>query len=113
MKKKMLLLIIMIIVTVSIYAAEESVGEGIIAANKTIVSIVGLIIGWAGTIALLGIFKNFIIAAFTSAFLELLKHGSEQTQRLLIKYFVDRGADTAEQAYEILKANFENKQEET
>jgi len=64
--------------------------EEVIGINREIVGLVSTIIGWAGFLTLVYMFRNAIVNAFSIALASVIKGAKEETQRMLIKFLIRR-----------------------
>jgi hypothetical protein len=75
--------------------------------NKTVIGIVTCIVAWGGIITLFIIFRNFIIAGISRAFIQVFESGNDKTREILVKFLVDKNMAVPE-IYKNLKNHFEN-----
>ena len=74
--------------------------------SKSIVGIVTAVIGWGGVLLLFLIFRNFIIAGISRAFIQAFESGDERTKEVLIRFLIDKNM-TVPEIYANLKKDFE------
>lgn len=70
--------------------------------NKALIGIIIALVGWGGVLSLFWLFRNFIIAGITGAFLQVFENGNEKTRQILAQYLVDKNK-TLPAIYECLK----------
>lgn len=74
------------------------------------VGIVTGLISWGGVIILFLVFRNFIIAGVSRAFIQVFESGDPRTREMLVRYLVDKNM-TVPEIYANLKKGFENPNE--
>lgn len=73
--------------------------------NNALIGIVTSLIGWGGIITLFWIFRNFIIAGISRAFIQVFEDGNDKTKQILSRYLIDKNS-TLPEIYECLKKEF-------
>ena len=58
--------------------------------SNSIVGIVTALISWGGVIILFLVFRNFIIAGISRAFIQAFESGNEKTRETLVRFLVDK-----------------------
>lgn len=74
------------------------------------VGIVTALISWGGVIMLFIVFRNFLIAGISRAFIQVFESGDTKTRETLIRFLVDKNMAVPE-IYANLKKEFEGPQE--
>lgn len=77
--------------------------------SGTIVGIVTSVIGWTGVILLFLVFRNFIIAGISRAFIQVFESGNDKTREILVRFLIDKNM-TVPEIYQNLKKDFEGKE---
>lgn len=75
--------------------------------TKSAVGILTSVISWAAVITIFIVFRNFVIAGISRAFIQVFESGSEKTRETLVRYLVDKNM-TVQEIYENLKKDFES-----
>lgn len=70
------------------------------------VGIVTGVISWTGVIVLFLVFRNFIIAGISRAFIQVFESGDQKTKEILVRFLIDKN-QTVPEIYENLKREFE------
>jgi len=71
------------------------------------VGIVTGLISWGGVIILFLVFRNFIIAGISRAFIQVFETGSIRTKEMLVRFLIDKN-QTVPEIYANLKKDFES-----
>ena len=74
------------------------------------VGIVTSLIGWGGLLCLFVVFRNFIIAGISRAFIQVFESGDKKTKEILIRFLIDKNK-TVPEIYASLKKDFEDNPE--
>jgi hypothetical protein len=75
--------------------------------STSAVGIVTTLLSWGGVIILFLVFRNFIIAGISRAFIQVFENGTRETRETLIRFFVDKNA-TYSEVYAKMKSDFES-----
>lgn len=71
------------------------------------VGIVTGLISWGGVIILFLIFRNFITAGISRAFIQVFESGDSKTREMLVRFLVDKNM-TLPEIYENMKRHYED-----
>ncbi len=75
--------------------------------TRSAVGVLAVVISWAAIITIFIIFRNFIIAGISRAFIQAFESGNDKTRETLVRFLLDKNMVVPE-IYASLKKQFED-----